>query len=533
MRAAMAPEEGWERFRADMVDYARSAAGISALTVVSRVTGLLRVSLLAAALGLSRMADAYNVANILPNMIYEFVMGGILTAVFIPIFVEYASKKERQDEAWESANIILGFALLLLSVVTIIGVVLAPLAIKVQTLLVTDVENKRLAAFFFRFFAFEMIFYGVSAIFTGILNTYKHFWITAFAPIANNVAVIATVLLYIFVPGFGVTGLAIGTTLGVGMMAAVQVPHLLRLGMPFRPRFDLRHPLIGTVVRLALPVVGYIAINQVGLIVRTNLAYTFKGGFAAMQYGYSFFQLPYGIIAVSISTVLYPTLSEHSFKERWDEYRQTFSLGFRWITLLMMPMSLGYALLSLPVIRLLMQHGRFTGADSALLASILFFYAIGLLPYSLYMFLTRVFYSLRDTRTPTLINAIGVGINITFNLILIKVMGLEGLALCVGITYAAMLVMSLHVLRKRLGRLDGRRIILAAGKIALATAGMCAVTFWALRFVLPAAGKATILSEAASLVLIIGVSAGVFVLLTWALRLRELSSLLRSILHRS
>jgi putative peptidoglycan lipid II flippase len=516
-----------------MIDYARSAAGISALTVVSRITGLLRVALLGAALGLSRMADAYNVANILPTMIYELVMGGVLTAVFIPIFVEYASKKEQQDAAWESANIILGFVLLLLAAVTLIGVVLAPLAIQVQTFLVTDAENKRLAAFFFRFFAFEMIFYGLSAVFTGILNTYKHFWITAFAPIANNVAVIVTVLLYIAVPGFGVTGLAVGTALGVAMMAAVQVPHLARLGMPLRPRFSLRHPLIGKLVRLAVPVVGYIAINQVGLIVRTNLAYTFKGGFTAMQYGYSFFQLPYGIIAVSIATVLYPTLSEHSFKESWEEYRQTFSLGFRWIALLMMPISIGYGLISLPVIRILMQHGRFGGADATLLASILFFYALGLLPYSLYMFLTRVFYSLRDTRTPTVINALGVAINIAMNLILINVMGLQGLALCVGITYAAMLVMSLYALRKRLGRLDGRRIAVAVGKIALATAGMSAVTLWAVRFIASLAVGGGIALEVVRLLAVIAVSAVVFVLLALALRLRELSSLLCSVFRRA
>jgi putative peptidoglycan lipid II flippase len=503
-------------------DYARSTISVSALTILSRVTGMIKLALLGAALALGRIADAYSVANILPNMIYEFIMGGIITAVFIPLFVEYVGKDEGEHQAWERANVILGFALFVLAIVTILAAVAAPWAIKLQTLLIVDEENRRLAVYFFRIFAMQMVFYGVSAIFSGILNTFRHFALPAFAPIMNNVTVIATVILYLVLPGFGYTGLAVGTTLGVAMMAAVQAPLLIKLGMPLRPRLNLRHPIIATVVQLALPVIGYIAINQIGLIVRTNLAYQFPGGFAAMQWGFSFFQLPYGIFAVALATVLYPTLSRYAVDKDWAAYRDTFSTGMRWTSLIMLPVSLGYALISYPAIRIIMEHGKFTQANTELLASILFYYSLGLFSYSLYMFTTRVFYSLRDTRTPMLINAIGVGINIVGNIILVQYMGVQGLALCTGITYTAMLVLSLRILRERLERLDGKRIFNSLLKMMGATAGMAAWTAYAVNQIRIHTLELTILPQIAALIGLIFVAGLIYVALAWALRMHEL-----------
>lgn len=483
---------------------------------------MVKLALLGAALALSRIADAYCVANILPNMIYEFVLGGVITAVFIPLFVEYMGKDGNHRQAWESANVILGFALLVLSGVTVLAILAAPWAIKLQTLLIVDEENRRLAAYFFRIFAFQMIFYGLSAIFTGILNSFKHFALPAFAPIMNNVTVIGTVVLYLALPGFGNTGLAIGTTLGVAMMAAVQVPMLVKLGMPLRPRLNLRHPIIGTVLHLALPVIGYIAINQIGLIVRTNLAYQFPGGFAAMQWGFSFFQLPYGIFAVALATVLYPSLSRYAVEKDWSAYRETFSTGMRWTSLIMLPVTLGYALISYPAIKLIMEHGHFTEANTELLASILFYYSLGLFSFSLYMFTTRVFYSLRDTRTPMWINAIGVGINIVGNIILVQYMGVQGLALCTGVTYTAMLALSLRILKRRLEHLDGKRILNSLMKMIGASAVMAAWTAFGANQIRLHALHLTIVPQIAALIVLILVAALIYIALAWALRMQEL-----------
>jgi putative peptidoglycan lipid II flippase len=446
-------------------------------TSISRVTGFARTAALAAVLGLTAksMADAFNLANITPNIVYDMILGGVLASLFIPVFVEYLQTKS-EDEAWHVANAIFNITLVLLTAVTIALCVAAPYLIKAQTFLakqrsVTIAD----ATFLLRFFIFEVIFYGFCAIWTGILNSYKHFTAPAFAPIANNIVVIATVALYYFYPNRYL--LAIGATLGVVAMALVQLPWVRRTGFRYRPVWDFKHPGVRKLGRLAGPVVIYVLINQVGLWVVNILAFQVSGGVSAFQYGYILFQLPYGIVAVSIITALFPTLSEQSVRSEKGRIIESTSLGVRTTAFILIPASVGFAVLSQPIVRLLFQHLNFKSHDTNMLAAVLLYFVLGLFFFAVFMLILKVFYSMQDTRTPMVVAAMVIGLNIAVDFIYFysfntDVMKVAGLALGNSTAYFVGAIVVWLVLRRRLGSLDEPRIARSLARICVASAAM-------------------------------------------------------------
>ena len=264
------------------------------------------------------IADSFNLAQITPNIVYDLILGGVLASLFIPVFVESLTTRD-EKEAWHVANSIFNLTLLTLLVVSVAMCIAAPYIIKSA-----DVSQPRRGG---RWKRTPPSCSGSSSsrssstasapIYTGILNSYKHFTIPAFAPIANNLVVIATVAIYY--PFRAATRsmyvLAIGGTLGVVAMALVQLPWVRRTGFRYRPVFDLKHPAVRKLGRLALPVVGYVLHQPDRPVGGQHPCRPGEGGISAYQYAYIFFQLPYGIVAVSIITALFPTLSEQSVRE--------------------------------------------------------------------------------------------------------------------------------------------------------------------------------------------------------------------------
>lgn len=457
--------------------FARGTSVMTLGTGISRVTGFVRTAALASVLGLTAkyMADAFNLANIVPNIVYDLILGGVLSSLFIPIFVEYLQTKD-EEEAWHVANSVFNITLVLLATITVALCVLAPYIIRAQTFLAhgrTQMVNE--ATFLLRFFIFEVIFYGVCAVYTGILNSYKHFTIPAFAPIANNIIVIATVILYNYYPNHYV--LAIGATLGVAAMAMIQLPWVRRTGFRYRLVFDLKHPAVRKMGRLAIPVIAYVLIHQVGMWVVNILAAQVQGGISAFQYGYIFFQLPYGIVAVSIITALFPTLSEQHVKEQKDRIIATTSLGVRTTAFVIVPAAVGYAILSKPIVRLLLQRLNFSSHDTEMLASVVLYFVLGLFFFSIFMLFLKVFYSMQDTKTPMVVAAIITVINIAVDFVYFyafktDVMKVSGLALGNTTAYVLGTIGVWILLRRRMGSLDGRRITLSLSKICGASAVM-------------------------------------------------------------
>jgi putative peptidoglycan lipid II flippase len=465
--------------------FAKHTAVFGSLTTLSRLTGLLRMVALAAILGSGRGAagrlnDAYQLANTIPNILYEFIMGGVLSALFIPVLVRAQEKSGKTSaESWRVANLLLGGAGLILAGVSALGVLFAPQIVGAMTFLARDAqaqESKETATVFFRFFAPQMLFYGLNAVFMAILNSFEVFAITAAAPIFNNLVMLVTLALY-HLGWIGMEGLGVGTTLGVAAMALVQVPWLVKVGMPFRPRVDFRDPVLRSVGALSVPVVAVSAANLVGTAVRANLLYTVPGGFTAYTFCFTLIMMPYGIFAVAIATVLYPALSRHASGSDRASFAATMATGVRWTSLVMLPVAAGLSLLAEPITRVLFQRGQFTYSDTLFTSRFLAFYALSIFPYALVIYATRVFYSMQDTRTPAWINIAGVALNVVLNIILLRPMGAPGIALASAVTYSVTAIVSFVVLRVRLGETHCGKVGGALGRIAAAT-GVMALAIW-------------------------------------------------------
>jgi len=491
-------------------------------TGISRITGFVRTAALASVLGLTgkAMADSFNLANITPNIVYDLIIGGVLASLFIPVFVEYLKTKDEQ-EAWHVANSVLNLTLLMLVFVSVALCIAAPWVIRAQTFLAHGREQMiNDAIFLLRFFIFEVVFYGFCAIYTGILNSYKHFTIPAFAPITNNIIVIATVAIYAFYPNKYV--LAIGATLGVVGMAMIQLPWVRRTGFRYKPLIDLKHPAVRKIGRLAIPVIVYVLINQIGLWVVNILAAQVPGGISAFQYAYIFFQLPYGIVAVSIITALFPSLSESSVRKNQKQIVDSTSLGIRTTAFVVIPASVAYAILATPIVRLLLQRLNFGAADTEMLASVVLYFVIGLFFFSFFMLALKVFYSMQDTKTPMIVAGIIIGLNIAVDFIYFysfesSVMKVSGLALGNTTAYFVGTVLVWIVLSKRLGGLDGKRVAGSLAKIVVASAvmgGATWVTAWACgKYVGTATFGEQLLQVCASLIVAAAVFLGMAVLL--------------------
>jgi putative peptidoglycan lipid II flippase len=503
---------------------------MSAGTVLSRATGLLRLAAVAAALGVTenRVADAYNYANTAPNIIYELVLGGILTSVFVPVFVELLEKEGREG-AWAVGSAIINVSMVVLSAVTIIGIALAPLIARFYS--VEGEAQREVMTFLLRLFIPQIIFYGLTAITAGMLNAHKRFGAPMFTPILNNLAVIAVFVAFHAAYPTGVAldtitnqqlaVIGVGTTAGVALMAFAQLPFLRGLGR-FRFSFSIAHPSIRKLARLSVFVIGYVLTNQVGYLVAQYLARTQQGGYSSYVAAFTFFMLPHGLFAVSIITALLPGMSERATNARWGEFRERLSVGIRTTSLLIFPAAVGYFVLGEPIVKLLLERGVMTAESTELVAGVLRFFTLGLLPFSLFQLFLRAFYAMQDTKTPFLINCGAVALNTAVNIPMFALLGVRGLAAGHALAYCFGVSVQALFLSRRIGGLDGRSILSSLARIAVA-ALMMGIVVWALSAVLETlVGTETLMAQIVTLGVSISAGVGTYLALARALGIEEL-----------
>lgn len=428
---------------------------VSGWTFLSRLTGFLNVALLGAVLGLTPESDAFMVANVLPNIIYEIVLGGFVSSVFLPMFARRRATLPTLEYRREASQLVVSLtcALLLLS---IFAALLATPAVAMMTLGDTPETTRLLAADFFRIFAFQIVFYGLTSLTGAILNAEGRFTIAAAAPVINNVIVAITLGIYAGMSHLGLqpalarTILAIGVTAGVAAMAIAQLYGLRRAGWSLdvgRPR--LNHPLLREALLLGLPVIALVVIQQIALAVRSNLATSIPGGFTALQHVFRFFQLPYGILAVTVATLAMPGLAGLSARGDHEGVRLGARRAIVWTIAMMLPVSIAYALLAPILMQLLMSWGRMGTDGAQLLGELLVFYGLAVFPYSILMLVVRIFYALADTRTPVMLLAATNVISIMGCLWLFPVAGLHGMAMAMLITYGLGASAALMLLLRR------------------------------------------------------------------------------------
>lgn len=458
---------------------------MSAGTVLSRLTGVLRLAAIASALGTFEskgLADAYNAGNTAPNIIYELLLGGILTSIFVPVFVELL-EKEGRERAWAVASAIINLSVVSLAAVSVLGVIAAPLI--ARAFATTSARQQEVLTFLLRLFIPQIIFYALAAITTGLLNAHKRFGAPMFTPILNNLAVIAVFVSFRYAYGAVVlqevgTGalllLGLGTTAGVALMALAQLPFLRGLGR-YRWTLSIRHPAVGKLVRLSVFVIGYVVVNQIGYLVVLRLALQQPGGYTAYIAAFTFFMLPHGLFAVSVITALLPGMSRLALEARWNDFRQRLSLGARATIMLVLPAAVGLFVLAEAIVRALLQYGLFSNRSIDLVAGILRVFVIGLVPFSVFQLLNRAYYALQDSKTPFLINSGAVALNMTVNLALFGPLGVRGLAAGHAASYFFGVTLQWMLLARRIGGLDTARIAGSAVRMAAAAGGMGLIVF--------------------------------------------------------
>lgn len=400
----------------------RGALAVTVATFISRVTGFVRVAVVAAAMGTTFLANTYQTANTAPNVVFELVAAGVLTSVFVPTFVEYLVS-DRRREGWAAANALTSAALVGLIALALLFALLARPIMALLTIGISDPRLRSaevdLGATFIRLFAPQIVFYGVGMIMSAALNAHRRFAVPAIAPICNNVVVIAVYLTYAVLRAGqkpSVTGittgetwvLGAGTTIGVVAMTVVLIPQLRSLGWRFRFRTSWRHPAVAKAARLGSWALGYAGGYQAGLVVVLLLANRVKGGVAAYQWAYTFFYLPHALFAIPVFNVLFTAMSEHVAREEHQDYATRMRDGLAMLAFILLPVSAVMLIASGPLATITLYYGAMDPSGAALVARTLVGFGVGLPAYSTFLTLTRGFYAVGNTKVPTIINALAV-----------------------------------------------------------------------------------------------------------------------------
>jgi putative peptidoglycan lipid II flippase len=527
----------------------RAHVTVAAGTATSRATGLIRVIVFGAIVGQTALADAYDVANNAPNVVYELLLGGVLAATLVPLLSRHL---DRGDD--EATDAVVGTALVGILALTVLGVLLAPVVFSVFTLDpaagVDAAALRRTGTDLTRVFMLQVAGYGVTALATALLNARRRFAAAAWAPVLTNTVTIAALLglradlgrrpaLADAARGGDAFGwLALGSTLGVGAMALVVVVAAVRGGsrLPL-PLPRLRHPAVRELLRASAWSVAYIATNQVTLVVVKNLAAPGSGGVDAYAKAFTIFQLPHGLAAVTIATTAAPELARlaarsddapHDPAAR-GEFVARFLRATRATAFLALPASLGLWALSRPIVAALLERGAFDAAATTATSRALTGLAVGLTGFSVYLLALRGFYSHGDTRTPFLVNAGQNALNVLLAVALAGRYGVLGLGLAFSGSYLVAAAVALAILARRHGTPSVGRVVAGLARMALA-AGVMALTVRASReFVLGASDASGTVAVARVLVgVVVGVV--VYAALTLALRVPEARSIARGLL---
>lgn len=454
---------------ASTAELVRGSAVVMAGFVLSRLLGLAREIIIGAQYGTSGAYDAYVAAFRLPDTLFLLIMSGAFGSAFLPVFVGLWTRGD-PARAWRLANAVITLAVTGFLVLAAVCFALAPWL--VATVIAPGMAGAQLdlAVGLTRLLLLSPLLLGLGAAAMGILNARRQFAWPAFAPVAYNLGIIAGALL--LSDRLGIYGLALGVLIGAAGHFLLQVPGLWRAGLRYRPVLSLRVDGLAEMARLLGPRVLGQAAFQVNFIILTNLASRLaEGRLAALNYAYLLAMLPHGIFAMSLATVVFPTLAEQFGREQYGALRATVQTALRLLLFLTVPAAAGLIVLRVPLVQVLLQWRAFTAESTALVSEALGWFALGLVGVAVVEALTRAFYAMHDTTTPVLASLASIVLNLLASLVLIGPLGHGGLALALSLAGLAEMTVLLIVLRRRLGPLL-RGLAGSLGRTALATAVM-------------------------------------------------------------
>lgn len=519
---------GARRRRASL---ARSAGIIAGSFVISRVLGLVREIVLARQFGTSEAFSAYVSAFRIPDLLFLVVMAGAFGSAFIPVFSGLLGDGE-DEAAWKLASVVLNISGVLVILCAALAWVLAPELVRYVVAPEASTAAQRITVDCMRVLLLSPVFLGFGIAAKGILEGQDLFTLPALAPIAYNTATILGAI--VLGPRVGVYGVAIGVVVGAIGFLLMEIPGLVRSGMRYSISFDPRTPGVSEVGRLLAPRLIGQAAFQLNFVAVTNLAWrTGDQSVSALNYSWQLLMLPHGVLALSVSTVILPTLSRLWQAGDTAAFRATLGSALRPLLFLSLPAAVILFAFRVPIVQTLFQTGAFSAESTSLVAAPLAFLAAGLISYALVEALTRAFYAMHDTRTPVIAGIGIVVLNIVIGLVLLERMGYLGLALALSLSTTVEAIVLIVVLGRRIGTVSAKarewllKVIAASGVLALVSAVLADPLTEA---TLP--GNGPRLQQIAVFLFALSVVGLVYLGCAWILRIPELSDVLDQLSRR-
>ena len=483
---------------------ALAAAFLVVATAGSRILGLIRESVMSGYLGLNdETMGAFTVANKIPSLVRTLLADTALSAALIPVFSDLLQRNRRR-EAWQVAFTVMTIATGVLGIITVLGMIFAPQVIKVLARGpdYNTPEMVALMAHLMRVMFPTVVILGIAGVFMGILNSYDHFTMPALAPIIWNLIIIGVVVGF---SKYGVNALAWGVFAGTVVELVIQVPAIWRrrwrrrvfrayrsmagqaiaeAGRRMSPwRIDLKNPNVKRVWVLLGPVIISLGIINFNSFIDTMIATYIHiegdlGAPAIIERAFRLFQLPQGMFAIAIGTVLFPAFSRHAAAGRMKEFREDLSTGLRQIFFVTLPFAAFFAVLAVPTIRLIYEHGLVTGEGTGQIASALMFFSAGMAFVSVNTLLNRAFYGIQKPWLPLITGVLNLALNLVLDLLLYKPLGVGGITLSTSIVSLVNFFALMLLLGPRIGGVDARRVAWSAFRSIVALIPLAGVSYW-------------------------------------------------------
>jgi putative peptidoglycan lipid II flippase len=469
----------------------RSAGVVSVAVFMSRITGLLRESVMAKLFGAGLVYDAYMLGFRIPNLTRDLFAEGALSSAFVPTFSEYLSQRSK-EEAARLANLVATALIIVVGGVCAAGMIFAPVLVHLLAPGFAAVPGKfELAVRMTRIMFPFLLLVALAAQAMGVLNACNKFGVPALASTFFNIGSVGfgVVLGIVMGPTLHITrieGMAIGVVLGGALQLAWQLPSLHRLGFRFRAALDWSDPGLRRILSLMVPAILGNAAVQINVMVNTNFASSISdpirgldGPVSWLSYAFRFMQLPLGLFGVAMASATLPSIARSVARGDMDEFRRTLSNSLGTVFLLTIPSSVGLIVLGKSIIGAIYQGYHFQLYDTQQTAVALSYYAIGLMGYAALKVLSPAFYALNDARTPMLVSLGSILVNYAVASTMIKFAGLghAGLALSTSAVALFGFLVLFAILRKRIGGVYGRDLAAQIGKVSVASAIMGAVIF--------------------------------------------------------
>lgn len=505
---------------------ARAAGVVSLATLVSRLAGFVRDVIIAKVFGAAMLADAFFVAFAIPSLLRRLFAEGALSAAFVPVFSSYL-RSHSEAETRRLVAVALGAQLLVLLAVTGLGILLSPYLVTIFVPgFYADAEKFALTVRLTRLMFPFILFIGIAVLFMGVLNARQHFLTPALAPLMLNLGIIGSALWLTRHLDTPVLALGVGVLAGGLGQLLLQMPPLYRCGLLVLPRLSFRHPGLRRIWSLVVPTIVGLSAMQVNLMVDRLLAsFLPEGSISYLYYANRLVQFPLGAFGAALGVAVLPTMASQASAGAIDQLKATLNFGLRLTFFVSVPATLALIILGAPIMNVLFERGAFGAQATSASAFALSLYAVGLCAYSGIKIATPVYYALHDSATPVKLSLIAMGTNVVLNLALMGPLRHGGLALATSLASFVNLFLLLLLLRRRLGSIDGHRLLRSTARVSLASLIMAAALWW---------GRAALfgpdLALGVKVVVVVGLSSfglAVFCALSYAFKCEELDELLR------